>query len=95
MPPYHRCRYRFRCSLLGLVGLLLAVGQLMRRILGNIISSRRYFTAPDGSRGSLPAYQIKIGMLDSIPATEIPLPSTLALLGGALFGVGLQRRRRR
>jgi len=51
------------------------------------------FTAPGGGRGSLPAYQAKLGILDGIPSTEIPLPGTLALFGAALCGVGLRRRR--
>ena len=81
-------------SLLGTDGDVGYLGLVDDRLSGIFaVGAIGSFTAPDGGRGSLPGYQVKLGMLEGIPSTEIPLPGTLALFGAALCGVGLRRRR--
>jgi len=81
-------------DLLGTAGDVGYLGLVDDRLSGIFaVTALGSFTAPGGGRGSLPAYQAKLGILDGTPSTEIPLPGTLALFGAALFGVGLRRRR--
>jgi len=81
-------------DLLGSAGDVQYLGLIDDRLSGLFtIGGLGFLEAPDGSQGSLPAYQIKLGILDGVPGSEIPLPGTLLLLGGGLLGLGLRQRR--
>jgi hypothetical protein len=60
---------------------------------GFSVAGQGLINGGENPRGSSPAYQFKVGLSNGVQ--EIPVPGTLALLGGGLLGFGLLTRRRR